>query len=187
MSTETRQRKANRSIQFYCVYLSISIPFTQKCLKMKNKTSFKTKKKDLKFRKLSKTMKLFAKNRAKLQAIKHDHSYAAYSSRVKQQKSSSYDGWKIGRRVVELAVLAEGLRSCKGCGERLNIEDAVNESKFGLGGCLHVRCRDCRQENSVPLGKRHATVNGQRKIWDINSKVAVGRNKIFLTELNKFL
>lgn len=79
------------------------------------------------------------------------------------------DEWRKGRRVIELGVLADNL-DCKLCGLPLHLKHAVKINECGLGSILKIMCmnRNCNHLNNVPTGKRHG------RIWDINSKVALG-------------
>ena len=58
------------------------------------------------------------------------------------------DGWKEGRRVVELGVLAEALDSCGQCSlpMAMRLSSCVGETRQGLGGWIHVTCTNpaCR-------------------------------------------
>lgn len=81
------------------------------------------------------------------------------------------DGWREGRRLVELGTVVDALRKgCQQCGLLLNIVDTVRETRHGLGGWLQILCSNpaCNFVNNVPLGKRHG------KVWDVNSKFALG-------------
>ena len=81
----------------------------------------------------------------------------------------------IGRRVVEWKEIVEGLKSCDGCGERLNILDCISETVQGLGSILKVKCVNCADVNTIYTGKRHASATGGvKKIFDANSKIATG-------------
>ena len=69
------------------------------------------------------------------------------------------DGWKEGRRVVELGVLAEALDSCGQCSLPMCLSSCVGETRQGLGGWIHATCTypACMYVNRVPLGKRHGS------------------------------
>ena len=41
--------------------------------------------------------------------------------------------WQEGRRVVELDLLADGLKSCQRCSQPLRLDDIIGERRFGLG------------------------------------------------------
>ena len=48
--------------------------------------------------------------------IAHEHSYHASARTVQDrtaQRNTYHQGWKVGRRIVNLGFLAEGLRCCK--------------------------------------------------------------------------
>ena len=83
--------------------------------------------------------------------------------------------WRIGRRVVELGTLADGLKACNLCGQPLHLSNCVGEKKFGLAQILQVKCHypDCGLINDIPTGRKHSTVNGGQA-WDVNTKLAAG-------------
>jgi len=117
--------------------------------------------------------------KTKPKTIAHDHSYHVASART-IQRNTYHQGWKAGRRIVDLGILAEGLRCCKSCGkENMSMDNIIKETKFGLGGLLHILCKNCAAVNKVALGKRHGIANqDHQKVWDINSKAAIGRNTL---------
>jgi len=84
--------------------------------------------------------------------------------------SQSDDSWRYGRRVVELSVLADGLKACRLCSQPLHLADCVGETRYGLSGYLKVKCMysECGLMNQIPTGSRHG------KIWDANTKLASG-------------
>ena len=78
----------------------------------------------------------------------HDHSYGAMSPSVCRQEvvgDTKQDEWRVGRRVVELGVLVEGLKACFLCSQPLHLENCVEETKFGLAYMLKIKCdyADC--------------------------------------------
>lgn len=85
------------------------------------------------------------------------------------------ESWEVGRRVVELKLLAEGLKECIFCKEPLCLNSCTGEKKYGLASILYVACRECGNTNSVPTGKRHI-INGKgpARCFDINTKLAAG-------------
>lgn len=48
--------------------------------------------------------------------------------------------WRKGRRVAELCVLADGLRSCEECGIPLHLSHCVGIITYGLGAFLKGIC-----------------------------------------------
>ncbi|XP_069140965.1 uncharacterized protein [Argopecten irradians] len=104
--------------------------------------------------------------------------------------SSDQDSsWRVGRRIVELDVLAKGLEGCSQCGTPLALKNTTRETRFGLGSSLHIMCTTCTCINKVPLGKKHNDVNKKQTVWDVNSKVAIGMLHIGIgeTQLNNLL
>ena len=83
--------------------------------------------------------------------------------------------WRVGRRVVELGALADGLKGCELCGQPLHLTNCVAEKKFGLAHILQVKCMnpECNLVNDVPTGSKHVTPNGGQA-WDVNTKLAAG-------------
>ncbi|CAG2230313.1 UAP1 [Mytilus edulis] len=109
------------------------------------------------------------------------------SNEGKQTRSS--EDWREGRRIVELDVLATGLRACLKCGLPLQLGHTIDIQTYGLGCLLKVQCFNtiCMHVNSVPTGKRHD------RVWDVNSKLATAlvhsglgerQANSFLSELN---
>lgn len=94
---------------------------------------------------------------------------------VSVEKESARNQWRVGRRVVELRTLADGLKGCKSCGQPLQLSSCEGEQKYGLANVLLIRCNfsDCGVLNEVPTGSKHKAGNG-RTMWDVNTKLAVG-------------
>ncbi|XP_062603897.1 uncharacterized protein LOC134265692 isoform X2 [Saccostrea cucullata] len=107
---------------------------------------------------------------------------------------SDVNSWESGRRVVELKLLAEGLKECVFCKEPLHLSSCTGEKKYGLASILYINCLKCSNTNSVPTGKRHNTNGkGPARCFDINTKLAaaminagIGEQQVnnILAELN---
>ncbi|CAG2190433.1 unnamed protein product [Mytilus edulis] len=126
-----------------------------------------------------------------LKSVHADHSYAVTSKRFVPDISNIVheevldndgnnltptDDWRVGRRVVELGVIADHLQQCKHCGLPLSLHNTINIKTYGLGSVLKVLCtnKSCGNINAIPTGKQH-----DHKIWDVNTKLALGKyNKI---------
>ena len=82
--------------------------------------------------------------------------------------------WNEGRRVVDLAVLAEGLQECSSivCCLPLHLKDTECETRIGLGSMLWVRC-ECGELNRVNTSERHGKKKGTPS-YDVNTKLASG-------------
>ena len=85
------------------------------------------------------------------QRVTDEHSYTVvvHEETVGVQPDDRVaDGWKEGRRVVELGVLAEALDSCGQCSlpMAMRLSSCVGETRQGLGGWIHVTCTNpaCR-------------------------------------------
>lgn len=94
---------------------------------------------------------------------------------VSVEEESARNQWRVGRRVVELGTLADGLKGCKLCGQPLQLSSCEGEQKYYLAHVLLIRCKssDCGVLNEVPTGSKHKAGNG-RTVWDVNTKLAVG-------------
>ena len=79
--------------------------------------------------------------------------------------------WTVGRRIVELKVLADGLKKCCSCELKLDLSNIVNETRSGYGSWLDIKCLSS-ELNKVSTGKRHQTMKQGRHIFSVNTKVA---------------
>ena len=86
-------------------------------------------------------------------------------------------------------MLADGLSGCSKCCQPLQLIDCIGERKLGLGGFIHIICKNpvCSHKNVVPYGKRHtvqkdsqASCKKTPMAWDANSKLALGRCSFLL-------
>lgn len=109
-----------------------------------------------------------------------DHSYVQNVWTEEECCQTVDESWMAGRRVVEFAVLVEGLKYCKSCRLGpipLTSENIVGELKKGLGGYLYVKCliADCGSVNCIPYGK---IVKGSKQgssTFAVNTKLGTGR------------
>ncbi|XP_062617807.1 uncharacterized protein LOC134279410 isoform X3 [Saccostrea cucullata] len=92
---------------------------------------------------------------------------------LSQEDEEKKDQWRMGRRVVDLGIIADGLKSCQLCGQPLHLSNCVSERKFGLAHVLIVKCNfpECGLLNEVPTGRKHKTTSGGYA-WDVNTKLA---------------
>ena len=83
--------------------------------------------------------------------------------------------WNEGRRIIDLAVLADGLEKCsdKECIMPLSLKNIERETKLGLSSILWVRCV-CGELNSVATSKNHGKKQKGRPLYDVNTKLATG-------------
>lgn len=86
------------------------------------------------------------------------------------------EGWKEGRRLVELFVLLSSLKTCTFC--RLGpvpptVYSIIGEMKKGLRGYWYVRCMnpDCGQVNIAPYGKTHRRKKKSMPCFVANTKL----------------
>ena len=84
-----------------------------------------------------------------------------------------------GRRVVQLGILADGLKGCQLCCQPLSLNDCIGEKLYGLGGKLLVKCIPCGLINDVLIGTRHGHL---KTTWDVNSKLASGN--VYMSTFN---
>ena len=99
----------------------------------------------------------------------------------------SRDGWRYGRRVVEVGFLLEQLAHCRFCllgPVPLTHLNLVGEQICGLGGFFYVQCTnlECEMVNIVPYGKQHQTATTQskenkrgNKAFAVNTKLGCGK------------
>lgn len=81
-----------------------------------------------------------------------------------------------GRRIVELSLVATRLdRGCYGCNATLHLIDCKKEVKHGFASVLHVKCRECGAVNLAQTSKTHVAVNSRRRVYDVNTKVSLGK------------
>ncbi|XP_077865088.1 uncharacterized protein LOC144350911 [Saccoglossus kowalevskii] len=105
--------------------------------------------------------------------------------------SESAINWNVGRRIVQLSVLAEGLKACAVCCEHLVLVDCQEERRYGLGSVLYIPCQRCGAVNHVYTGSTHrnAKSNQGLPIFDVNTKLATGmvHSGMGETHVNNFL
>jgi len=77
-----------------------------------------------------------------------------------------------GRRIVEIDHLAKQLY-CNDCGKHLNLNNIVNEKRYGFGSVLMIEC-ECGSCNEVSTGKTHRTGKRGPAVFDVNTKAALG-------------
>ena len=81
--------------------------------------------------------------------------------------------WREGRRIVELGHLVDQLY-CTDCGEYLRLSKISKETRYGYGSLLYIDCT-CGFINTVETNKRHRVNNKGPKVFDINTKAALGK------------
>ncbi|CAC5408794.1 unnamed protein product [Mytilus coruscus] len=95
-----------------------------------------------------------------------------HKEEVQVLNSRNFTQWREGRKVVELGILADGLRACAKCGLPLQLGHTTS-IQCGLSAILKIPCSNtvCRHVNNIPTGKR------RERIWDANVKLATARQK----------
>ena len=111
--------------------------------------------------------------------VRVDHSYVTTDFVEVESSRTVDDSWKEGRRVVEFAVLVEGLKFCKLCRLGpipLSMENVIGELKKGLGGYLYVKCLniDCGHVNCVAYGKLVKGSKQGASSFAVNTKLGTG-------------
>ena len=91
-----------------------------------------------------------------------DEIQVAVEEVISTENEKEGDNWRVGRRVVDLGILADGLKQCGLCGQPLHLNNCVGERKFGLAHVLLVKCTfpECGLLNDVPTGTKHKTSSG---------------------------
>ena len=119
-----------------------------------------------------------------------DHDYASKGSSTPKQTAAkpdqlhlpgnaSRDGWKVGRRLIELRVLLDNLEYCGNCRlgpVPLTKHSVVGELRKGLSGYLYVKCDniDCEHVNRVAYGKTHRVKGKGMPCFAVNTKLGIG-------------
>ena len=86
-----------------------------------------------------------------------------------RRKSSSAElSWDEGKKVVELAVLAEGLRAYEDCKNPLQLFNIVSEKRHGLGSLLNFICSCAVNWTPFPP-KSHINQLAQVRFSDLTS------------------
>ena len=101
-------------------------------------------------------------------SVSSDHSYAGLDE-VTHEYIEIDTNWQTGRRLVELDILASGLKACHSCSLPIHLHNTVASRNFGLACVLDVMCNSCGAVNAVHTGRKHG------KIYDMNTKLALGK------------
>lgn len=67
-----------------------------------------------------------------------DISHVEREEEVESADTKECKDWRLGRRIVELDVLAKGLSACGKCGLPLNLDHTKEIQTYGLGSLLKV-------------------------------------------------
>ena len=102
------------------------------------------------------------------QVRKHVETHQIPSHTVDAPSVSKDISWDVGRRIVELKVLAEALGSCDNevekCTARLDLRNCVQETRMGFASILWVTCGECGELNRVPTGKSHIPQGKKKEV-----------------------
>lgn len=80
-----------------------------------------------------------------------------------------------GRRIVEFSILAKQMW-CVCCKVVLSLENIEQETRREFASILLIRCHKCLLTNIVNTGKKHSSLDGSMKRFDINSKIVLGKS-----------
>nr|XP_034328380.1 uncharacterized protein LOC117689936 [Crassostrea gigas] len=129
-----------------------------------------------------------AKTSKKLSNLKRFTKKEEEESVEENQTTEEFDSqanvWNGERRVIELDILIEGLRSCVHCSNPLRLEWCVSERKYGLASIFYIKCSECNGISPVYTGKKHNTANksGPAKCFDVNTKLAAAMINVGIGE-----
>ncbi|XP_063408241.1 uncharacterized protein LOC134691604 [Mytilus trossulus] len=98
----------------------------------------------------------------------HNHIDIAAEAEITDPLYGKQQSWGLGRRIVELDLLAVGMYCCI-CKYPLHLSNTVGEKLFSLSGIIMIRCDLCATVTDVQTGKRGPTGS-----YDINTKAALG-------------
>lgn len=104
---------------------------------------------------------------------------------IRLGKYASREGWKKGRRIMELGVLLSELKVCKKCRlgpVPLTFHNIIGELQKGLAGYLYVACQnpECGHINMVPYGQTHRVKKTGAPCFVVNTKLGTGKYYFFL-------
>lgn len=117
---------------------------------------------------------------------KKEEEESVEENQTTEEFDSQANVWNGERRVIELDILIEGLRSCVHCSNPLRLEWCVSERKYGLASIFYIKCSECNGISPVYTGKKHNTANksGPAKCFDVNTKLAAGKRALILLDSN---
>ena len=90
-------------------------------------------------------------------------------------------GWKEGRRIVDLQELARQMR-CKHCKALLDLNLTIKETRFGLASVLYIMCQ-CGVLNDVHTGRKQESEGGGRPMYEVNIKASISMYHLTLGQL----
>lgn len=102
-----------------------------------------------------------------------------YNEEVRRKKALSKEELErerlhsVGSRVVDLAVLADGLW-CKVCKAPLSLRNLEREVHRGLASILRIRCVTCLDLVRVDTSKSVRVPKSKYPLWSVNMKAATG-------------
>ena len=82
---------------------------------------------------------------------------------ILKAKNISADGWRSGRRIIELQVLLSSLKFCQGCklwSVPLTYYNIIGEMRRGLCGYIYVKCQnpDCGKNTQIEKVQARNTI-----------------------------
>lgn len=97
---------------------------------------------------------------------------------IRLGKYASREGWKEGRRIMELGVLLSELKVCKKCRlgpVPLTYHNIIGELQKGLAGLLACQNPECGYINMVPYGQTHRVKMTGAQCFVVNTKLGTGK------------
>lgn len=79
-----------------------------------------------------------------------------------------------GERIADLKCMAKKM-FCVECCEKLTLSDIVAENIQGLGSTFDLKCPKCQEITQVNSSEKYVNKKTGRKVFVINSKVALGK------------
>ena len=104
------------------------------------------------------------------------------ATKVEAETESS---WAEGRRIIEHGLLAKILQHCVSCQMPLQLINCESKTQYGLGSVLHIPCDNSSwmMVNKVSTGKHHHRGQWGPTIFDVNTKLAVGKYFVLVSSL----
>ena len=91
---------------------------------------------------------------------------------ILDRQVNAVSDWQQGRRIVEMGHFADQL-VCDDCDVTLSLRNIFAETRHGYGSLLYINCT-CGTVNAVSTSKRHQPSKRGGKVFDVNTKAALG-------------
>ena len=92
--------------------------------------------------------------------------------------------WKEGRVVVDLDTFFRSL-ICKNCSLPLDASKTIGIQREGVCGYLSILCSNpaCEEVSRVPMGKTHRRSTRGPPVFDVNTKISIGKCDVHVYNL----